>query len=89
MDEYCPQASDTREDVDRAMFERLRAMTPLERLQVAMASYAAAERLSIAGLRLRHPDAGEDELRMRAAALRLGRDTMLRFFGERALAWLP
>lgn len=48
----------------------------------------AAVRLSIAGLRLRFPDASEAELERRAGALRVGPDLMRRVFGPAAEAWL-
>jgi hypothetical protein len=32
-------------------------------------------------VRLRHPDAGPDEVRLRALALRLGRDLMIAAYG--------
>jgi hypothetical protein len=32
---YAPQASDTNENVDRAVFDGLRQMTPLRRLEIA------------------------------------------------------
>ena len=89
MASYQPQSEDTHPDIDRMVFERLRSMSPAERLGLLTAACASVEQVSLAGLRHRHPDAPHEELLMRAAALRVGRETMLRFFGERALAWLP
>lgn len=88
MSDYRPQARDTSEAVDRKMFERLRAMTPGERLAVAAQASVALERLSIAGLRLRYPNASEEELRRRAGARRLGRELTIRTFGQEAEDWL-
>ncbi len=42
---------------------------------------AASDAMAMAGLRSRHPQASEEELRLRLAALRLGRDLMVRAFG--------
>ena len=39
------------------------------------------EQLSMAGVRLRHPNAGERELFLRTAALRLGRDLTIDVYG--------
>ncbi|MGE3172760.1 MAG: hypothetical protein AB7O97_09040 [Planctomycetota bacterium] len=89
MNGYRPQSDDTHPDLDRMTFDRLAAMTPEQRLQVCAELCRAAERVSVAGLRLRYPQADEHELQMRAAALRLGRETMVRFFGARANTWLP
>lgn len=86
---YRSQAEDTPPDIDRMVFARLREMTPAQRLQIAADATRAVHELSLAGLRLRHPHADDEELHMRAAALRNGRDCMLRFFGESALAWFP
>lgn len=65
---YVPQARDTSEAVDRAVFDGLRKMTPLQRLQIAARASRALHRLSIAGLRQRHPEADEQELHRRAGA---------------------
>jgi hypothetical protein len=86
--DYRPQSEDTAEAVDRLVFDGLAAMQPADRLRLAASLCAAAEQLSIAGLRLRHPHASEEELRRRAGALRLGRESTLRAFGPEAEAWL-
>lgn len=85
---YTPQSSDTSEAVDRAVFDGLRALTPLQRLQIAVRASRALHRLSVAGLRLRYPDASEEELGRRAGALRLGRELTTLAFGAEAEAWL-
>lgn len=86
--DYVPQSDDVAEAVDRALFDRLRLLTPVERLQMAVRATQAMHRLSVAGLRLRFPDAGEAELHRRAGALRVGPELMRRVFGEAAEAWL-
>ena len=88
MPDYVPQASDVSEAVDRAMFEHLRSLTPTQRLRMAVRATQALHRLSIAGLKARFPNASEDELRHRAAALRVGPEWMRRVFGSAAEAWL-
>ena len=85
---YVPQSSDTSEAVDRAVFDGIRGMTPLRRLQIAARASRALHRLSVAGLRQRYPDATEGELSRRAGALRLGRELTLKAFGPMAEAWL-
>lgn len=87
MADYRPQASDTSEAVDRRVMQGFAAMTPLERLQLAVQWTRALHRLSVAGLRLRHPELSEEELERRAGALRLGKDLTLRTFGPEAEAW--
>jgi hypothetical protein len=88
MSAYRPQASDTSEAVDRLVFDGFRAMTPEQRLRLASQAAAALERLSIAGLRLRFPEAEEEELRRRAGARRLGAELTRRAYGPQAEAWL-
>lgn len=88
MRHYAPQASDVSEAVDRALFARLRLLTPVQRLQMAVRATQALHRLSVAGLRLRFPNATEDDLQRRAAALRAGPELMRRVFGAAAEALL-
>lgn len=84
---YTPQARDTTEAIDRAVFDGFRAMTPLRRLEIAANASRALRRLSIAGLRLRYPDASEQELFRRAGAQRLGRRLTLMAYGPEAESW--
>ena len=85
---YQPQARDTSEQIDLLVFEGLRRMTPAERLRLAADASIALERLSIAGLRERYPNASEEELRRRAGAIRLGPELTRLVFGSAAEAWL-
>jgi hypothetical protein len=41
----------------------------------------ACQELAVAGIRLRHPNAPEREIRMRLAALWIDREVMIRVFG--------
>jgi hypothetical protein len=73
------------EDTDpRAMavwLEALRKKTPGERMAMAFEMTDFALRMAEAGVRARHPDASEREIFLRAAALRLPRDLMIRAYG--------
>jgi hypothetical protein len=62
--------------------ELLRAQSPEERLAQAMALTSAVRELTVAGIRQRHPDASERELRARLAVRLYGRDAALRMFGD-------
>ena len=88
MQRYRPQSSDCSVAIDRVVFDRIRAMSPGERLRGVALACLAAERLQIAGLRLQYPSADDEELRRRAAARRVGREFLLRFLGVEAEAWL-
>ena len=85
MTAYRPQSDDVGAAMDQATFDRLRSMTPAERLRVAAELTASALALTLAGLRMRHPTASEAELRMRAGVQRYGRECLARFYGEDAL----
>ncbi|MCR9246253.1 MAG: hypothetical protein NXI31_14575 [bacterium] len=88
MSDYKPQASDTTEAIDRLVFDGFRAMTPAERLELAAAASRSLEQLTIAGLRIKYPNAADEELRRRAGAIRLGPELTRRAFGDAAEAWL-
>lgn len=84
---YRPQSSDTSVHVDRLVFERLRVMTPQERLSMAAAASRAVSRLSVAGLKLRYPEESDRDLHLRAGMLRIGRELAIRLYGEAAERW--
>ena len=57
-------------------------MSPERRLEAAMALSRGVRELALAGLRSRHPEAGEQELRVRLTVRLYGRDAALRLFGS-------
>lgn len=61
--------------------ELLRQRAPHERLAIAMSLSRAVRQLAMAGLVERHPDATEEELRVRLAVRMWGRDAATRCFG--------
>lgn len=73
--------SDTAPEVEAMMVERWRQMTPAEKMATVTELNEAVEMLAWAGVRTRHPEATEEESRMRVAALRLGRDLMMEVYG--------
>ena len=66
--------SDTARAVARLIAEGYRRMTPERRLELAGEMSEALDELVLAGLRARHPGAGEAELMRRLAEIRLGRE---------------
>jgi len=75
-------ASDTSPEAERILLEGYRRMSPTDRLGRVLALNRALEQLAEARIRATHgPDLPERELRLRLAALRLDRDTMIRVFG--------
>ena len=83
-----PQSNDASVGIDRLVFDGLRAMTLAARLQLACEMTRAAAAMTLAGLRLRYPNASELELHRRRGARRLGRELTLRTYGPEAEAWL-
>jgi hypothetical protein len=81
---YVPQSSDTGEEADRIQFEMLRQMSPQARLALMTELTLSAQRLAFAGLRLRYPNASDDDIWLRLAARRLGVETVRKIYG-----WQP
>jgi hypothetical protein len=78
---YRPQSRDTDAVFERALFERFGTMDVTEKAELIDAMARDADHLVRAGVRFRHPAADDREIELRALALRLGRDWMLRAYG--------
>ena len=72
---------DTAPEVLDGYRERLRALSPAGRLAIAVGLTSSVRALAEAGIRRRHPDASEGEVRWRCAALLYGRETAERLLG--------
>ena len=81
MGDYTTQSEDTSEDVERILIARYRNMASWEKLAITCELWRGSQQLALAGLRIRHPVADSEELRMRLASLRLPPDVMQRAFG--------
>lgn len=73
---------DTAPEVLARYRERLAAMSPAEKAELVAGLTQGVRSLAEAGLRARHPGAGEAELRCRLAALLWGREVAERLFHE-------
>lgn len=74
--------SDTDPETERILVEAARRLTPGERMMRVFDLDRAAELMALAGIRQRHGDGlSEREERLRLAALRLDRKTMVDVFG--------
>ena len=62
--------------------ELLRSRVPHERLAQAMSLTRMVRDLAVAGIRRRHPDASDAEVRVRLAVRLYGREAAQRMFGE-------
>jgi DNA-binding HxlR family transcriptional regulator len=72
---------DTSPEADARYHELLRALPPERRLENAMKLSRAVRELAVAGIRQRHPEASEQEVRVRLAVRLYGRAAATRLFG--------
>lgn len=72
---------DTHPKIEAMMIERYRQQSPAEKFESMCGLNAAVRQLAYAGIRQRHPNADDDELNIRFAALVLDRETMIRVYG--------
>jgi hypothetical protein len=79
--EYRTQSADTAIDVELVLIEAYRRMPSWEKARRVGEMVQTVETLALAGIADRHPESTERERRLRLAALRLDRDTMVRAFG--------
>jgi hypothetical protein len=75
---------DTTADVEQRQVESWRRLSPLERLRLVSDTTRAVMNLSLAGIRLRHPQASERECFLRLAAILLGVTTARRIYPDAA-----
>lgn len=73
--------SDTDPKMRALIIERIRAMTPLEKLQPVGQLNRAVLSLAAARQRSWYPDDTPDEARIRLASLWIERDLMIKWFG--------
>ena len=67
-----PLARDTAPDVERMQIEAWRRMSAAEKAAIVSGLTDAVIRLTIAGIRQRHPNATPEEQRLRLAVIMLG-----------------
>lgn len=72
---------DTSPAQQEAYFQRLRALSASERLQIVSRLNRGVRRIAVAGIRLQHPEASEDEVRVRLIVRLHGREIGERLFG--------
>ena len=77
------QSPDTSPAFEEVWLDRMRRLPGWRRLQLASQLSTSARALSMAGVRARHREASEDELRRRFAELHLGKELADKFFARR------
>ena len=78
---YVPQSLDTSPEMDRRLFDRLHDMTAAQKIRHLDAAIHFVEEIAMAGIRVRHPSASPEGVRLRLIAQRLDRATMVRVYG--------
>lgn len=73
--------SDTDPDTERLMIELARAMPGGKKIDQVFELIETTRTLALAGLRTRYPQASDDELKKRLAALVFDRETVIRVYG--------
>ena len=76
-----PRLTDTRPEAEKIQIEILRSMPAYRKFALVDSMWQTTRELAQAGLRKRHPQATEEEIRYRWAALVLDRETMINAFG--------
>jgi len=76
-----PELSDTDPQAAAVQLELIRRMSPSDKVRAVFEMTDMLMRLSEAGVRQLYPDASEREVFLRAAARRLGRETVARVYG--------
>jgi hypothetical protein len=74
--------SDTSRAAQELVDQRYAAMSLTERIERVRAITLAVNRVALAGLRRRHPNASEGELLLELARLRLGDELVDRVYGS-------
>jgi hypothetical protein len=73
--------TDTSPEAARILDEGYRRMTPTQKLQRVASLNRTLVKLASARIRAQYGDIPDEEMRLRLAALRLGRETMIKMFG--------
>lgn len=76
-----PLAADTPAHIEQAQLERLRQLSPWQKLALAGHMNQMVRNLALSGLRQRYPQASEAELQRRLVEQRLGAELAARWYG--------
>jgi hypothetical protein len=74
--------TDTSPEARRVLYDLYRRMSPARKFQLISDTYEMGKQLALAGLRMRHPNATEDELRCLWAQQHLGRELFEKVYGR-------
>ena len=74
--------SDTSPEAQRVLYDLYRRMSPARKFELICDTYEMGKQLAMAGLRMRHPNATEDELRRLWARQHLGPELFEEVYGR-------
>ncbi len=74
--------SDTHPNMEALQIRLLRETPSWKKMKMMVDLNESAQKLALAGLRTRHPEANEKELRRRLADLLLGEDVAFKVYGD-------
>jgi hypothetical protein len=74
--------SDTSPEARRVLYGLYRQMSPARKFEIICDTYEMGRQLALAGLRMRHPDATEDELWRLWARQHLGSELFEEVYGR-------
>lgn len=80
-------ASDTSRKAEQVQIELWRSMSPQNKARMVTEISLAVQEISLAGIRLRHPGATEQECLFRLAVLKIGRELAHRVYPKDALLY--
>ena len=75
-------AADTSPEAVRVQVDLWRRMSPVEKAAIVRGVSLAIQRLSLAGIRIRHPGASNRECMLRMAMITLGRELACKVYPE-------
>lgn len=84
---YRTQSADVTPEIEAIVVDGWRRMSPAEKVRQVRELTRTTRRFALAGLRDRHPNASDEELRRRLAAFWLDREMMVRVFGSDGEPW--
>lgn len=73
--------SDTSPEAERVLIELAREMPDWKKIEQVFSMIETARAFAMSGLRSRYPEASEEELKKRLAALVFDRETVVRVYG--------
>jgi hypothetical protein len=74
-------AEDTAPEIEALLVEHYRQLVPHQKVAIILDLNRTSEEAALAGIRERHPNADERELQLRLAALKYGRELMVKAYG--------